>query len=716
MALTIPQAGTIAGRAAQITVGKPETGTALAEFGDRMLQHGLKWKADQRQMQVQQAQLDFTRDMGAARLEVDQIADPAQIGPAWDQRYAEIQSKYITDDTDPEVAAALKMSMQGLGDKHALALSDKTIALGKSRQEAAWIETQAAITTEAATADPTTFGALVEMGEAAIDDRVAKGLIDPAKGAEEKISFSESVYKTRAKSALEADPAAFQMALKAGDYDLMGGDAVVTYGVAAQQELDRRAAAVAKDAETAQAAKEKEIDQRLDANISLNGKGLTAVDAGYLMDPEVMARPRWPEAMAANQLLAELPNLQLMTEAELTAQIDAEKARTDFKEPWEAKRLDVLTARRDEVRSKAAADPVAFDQASGLTVPPLPEFDPADPQAFAAALPGRLAYDEQSRKTGRSKGPAIFTNEQKTALKATIDPKADPAPKVALAEAILAGSSNQPGTVLAALEADPVFRRGVKVLSLTGDRALVESMLRGAQKVELKQSVVPSRAQQNLAFDALTGGTFKDAPAAVREELMGAALGVYADLADGIDGETTGSDGWIADGAAYTLYQQSLQRVMGAQIDPEGAMTIGGLQEVNGGLTVLPPGVAVQEVENGMFALTNQLNGALPDNLAVDGAAPYAVDPAIARARANPDGPDAATRMRAFTSASLFGGSPDFGAEPADFFSGLTLRRLGETDVYEFTYERNGRIYTVPQTDGRAYRFRLTDLLAEAGR
>lgn len=710
MPLTIPKAGTISGRAPQLQVAEPQGAAVLAEFGNRMLEKGMQWKAEQRAMKTRQDELNSARDLGRARLKVEQIGDPAQIGPTWDAEFAEITSRYITPDTDPEVAAQLKLWMQGLGDRHAEALAEKTINLGRSQQEAMWIDMRQLITTEAATADPTTFQALIEMGEASIDERAAKGLIDPAKAAEEKQALRSEVYSARAMTAIEADPAAALAAAEAGEFTALGAEGVAKLKLDAKTEIDRRAAAQAKADEVASKARTDAVDKRLKTIGDLALDGRIAVDEADLANPEAQQSAEYPRARAAVELRKEIPGLRMMTVAELDTLIETETKRP-IKEPWENERLTALRDLRDKKAAAYDTDPKAAAVADGMPVPEMPSFDPADPGAFAAALAAAGSFDGFLREKGYTRRSALFTTDQKAELKAVIDPKADAAPKVALAEAILQGTDGNPAPVLAAMEADLVFRRGLKVLDLTGDRALTEEILRGGQKVEGKTVVLPSRNEQVLAFDALTGGTFADAPA-LKEEMMAAAVALYADGAAGIDAETTATEGWIADGEAYALYQKSVQRLLGALPDDNGELTVGGIQEVNGALTVLPRGLSVRQVETGFDALSNRLMGGVLSQGYNMATADYSPSWDFSGADAMP--PEA--RLAPFKAASLYGGIPDFGADPSAFFAGLSLHRLGETDVYEFRYLDRGRSVTVRQTDGYPYHFRLADLMREAGK
>jgi hypothetical protein len=694
--ITVPQGGSIAGRSASVQGldQQDNIGGAISAVGSAVAEKFGQIKAQQRAVTVAQTQLDMTKELGQERLRLEQVTDPAQIEAEWPEIQARVRDKYVNGKDasgqpmlTPQEADQLGLTFQELGMKHGFALGERTVKLSQSQAEAAWITARADIATTAATADPDTMAALIEMGEAAIDR--LPGIL-PDQAVKEKAALRAEVGNARLTGAIEADPAAALAALNAGTYDSLGAETVASRKATAQAELDRRAAA---DAKVAEAETKKAADataKRLTTIADLTAKGRKVPDRDFVKNApdEVKALPEWAEAMAAIQLDDELPGLQTMTLAELDQVIAAEKGR-EIVEPWEDRRLTVL----EEMREKKAAafnnDPKAAAREAGLPAPELPDFDPNDPGTFAAALAESISFDGHLTNKGYTSRSAIFDAEEKAAVKALIAPTAEAAPKVALMEAILQGTSGNAAPVLAEIEADPVFKRGMKFLGLTGDRETATAMLRGQQKVEAKQVIEIGRNDQNLIFESLTGGSFEDAPVAVREEVMAATAALYADRAGGLDPTDD-------PGKAEELYTASLQAVLGAQSDRNGDFTIGGLQEVNGGLTVLPVGVAVQEVED----TWDKLQRRFPDPDFNRGSA---ADPAVQAAKA----------FEPFAAASIDPGAlPDLGRDPGARLATLTLRRVGESDVYELVRDQNGRMTPVPvKGQSYAFRFRLKDLM-----
>lgn len=710
MSLTVPTAGNIAGRSADIRIEAPDTGAAISELGARMAEKFGQIKAERLQLQGQQTQLAITRDMGQARLEVEQLGDPAAIGPAWDAKVAEITNRYITKDAsgavtiDPALADQLGLSITELGDRHGLALGEKVVNLSRSQQEAVWIEARDQISVAAVTADPETFGALVEQGEAFIDARLASGRIDAAAAATEKQVFRQDVYRGRADAMIAADPQGFLTAADKGDFNSLGGEALGNARLAADRELARRDKEATNAAEVAAGARTAAIGRRLGELTSIVKEGRIATDEAFLASPEVMAHPDYAEAMAAVQLRDSLPGIRQATPAELDAAIAAEEAKP-VGQKYQTERLKVLREWRDQAATGYNTDAVATATKAGLAVPELPAFSVEDPEAFATGLAARLSFDPVMRKRGYTEGQAVFSQADLAALKPVLDPKADAAQKLTLAQAIVAGSNGRPQDVTRLISDDPVFGRATRILATTGNAGLAGEILRGQQKAALGTVVLPTEKTMTLTFDDITGGVFDGNPT-LKAEVMATARAVYADQSAGLDPDQAGGGmGWSTDPASVDLFTKSVQRVMGATPDKNGNLTVGGVQQINGGFVMLPEGLPAKDVETAWDRLDAHLLGQRW-NPEIGGWDSSATD-------APPD------PLRAFRAASVDGSAPDLGDDPRDWWDQAQLYRVGESDIYELRVTIDGRSYTVPRAgddQARAYRFRLPNLIREAGK
>lgn len=689
MSLTVPTAGNIAGRSASIQIATPDTGAVVSEFGQKLTQIAGGWKAQQDDYATKKAMLGITRDLGQARLEAEQSGNMAEAGALFDQRTAEIRAKYMPVDADGNSTLTeaqqqqLDLSLTDLTGKHQLALSEKAVNWTRSEADANWLSARDDITVAATSADPDTFGALVKLGEDAIDARLHRGLIDPARAEADKQALRQDVYKGRANALIDTDPQAFLDQAKDGTFDALGGELLSSRTAVAQNEVVRRQ----KEADTAitQAAKERSdaIGRRLTDMTSIFQDGRSAPDEADLMaNPEVQAHPDYAKAQAAQALRNEYPAIRQMTPAELNATIATEEARPITK-PWENERLATLKTWRDQMAEKWNTSPTEAATAAGMKLPELPDLDPANPSDFATGIARRLSFDSSLSDANYTQTPAIFLPAERDKLKAVLDPKADPEARLALAAAIASGAGKKFDRVTASLEADPVFNRATRIMATTGDRSLASTILRGQQKIALKSVLLPTEKTQTQIFEAVTAGALSG-NAATKSELRATTEAIFADSAEGLDP--------IEDaGKIEDLYTQAAQRAMGATPDSTGALTIGGVQEINGMQVSLPSGVAKSDVQK----TWGQIERSLSINDFSEGGAQFGKP------------------LPYFSKASLYGGMPDLGKDPSALFSMLVPKRIGESDVYELTYMANGRSYAVRQTDGNGYRFRMSALLSQ---
>ena len=728
MSLTVPTSGDIGGRSASVQIATPDTGAVISEFGNKMAELGTKLKAQQQGYDTQRGVLAITKDMAQVRLDTEQLADPAQLGPTLDDGTAAIRAKYITADTPPEVAQAFDLAILDLQGRHGMALAEKSVNLTRSKREADWINTRADITTTAVTSDLETFGALLEYGEGLIDRRVAEGLTDPASGATEKLALRKEVYSGRANALIEADPQAFLTGVDAGDWTELGDD-LAPRKLAAEKELARREAEGIKATEVAAKAQSAALKKRLGEMTKITKAGGRAVDETYLNSPEVQAaiqtdpelQTAYGEVRAANALRDELPGLRQMTPAQLDAQIVKEKAKLNagVTDEYQLERLKVLTAWRDSSAAKWANDKVNTAVEVGLTVPELPTLDSADPAAFAAGLSDRLGFDAAMKSYGPGQG--IFAPVELSSLKAVVDPKADTAPKLALATAIASAAAQNPEAVTGLLGADPSFNRAVKIITTTGDTGLAEEILRGQQKDKLGTVELPTGPKFTAAFDEATAGAF-EGNTTLKSEIQATARAIYADAAFGMDPAQVDAD----------LMTRSIQRASGATVDTAGEYTVGGVQQINDAFVVLPSGIAAADVESTFESLAGTMLGdshavsdvtlgdvaalglrATPFNLGLDLVTPDKPD-INTSALVDPTNPNSG-RMRALMSASVDGSAPELGKDPQGRLGMAQLVRVGESDQYELFMRVDGRSHPIARAGDpkrRAWRFRLPDLIS----
>lgn len=701
MSITIPQGGTVAGRSASVQIDMPDVGAVISRVGSAVAEKMGAIDQEQRAVRVSRAKIEMTKELGLEYQRISQLGDPAQIDAEWKLAEASIRDKFVNQKDEkgrqiwrPNEADALGLTAMDLGAQHAFNLGARNITLHESQQTADWMETRADLTTSAASADPVTMETLLQEGYARIDQRVEKGLILPDEGVTEKQALEAEVMSSRLTTAMAANPYAAQSDLNAGVYDALGPEKVASAKVNIGTAIAAQATADAKAAEAATRA-------RSDALGKAMGKMADGMFAGRLVDgmeyvanatDEMKANPEWPKLEAAYNLFVEIPDLNTKTIVEFNALIAEEKQRKTNGEDWDNKRLTTLIEMRDKRVKGLTTDPKATLVEAGVITPTDLSFDPANPEAFATNLSDAISQNTHARETGQTSRSAIFTNDDRAALKSVLAPGADADAKEALATAIVMGAKGDTAAVLTDLEADPTFSRAVKILSLTGDTEVAKSILRGQQKLDLDTTLKLPRGDQIAYFDDFTGGAFDDASVQLRNELMAAANAIFADKSKGLDMD----DPSVVKG----MYDASLQVLFGAQSDRNGDYSVGGMHEVNGSKTVLPYGVTLGSVEGAWARLEDELAGR------------GTVIAAWPNVGAKLD-PPPADPLRSFRAASIYDGAvPELGKDPAGRFAALTLRRVGESEVYELMVEKGGRMEPIRiQGTDRAYRFRLKDLV-----
>jgi hypothetical protein len=714
MTLTVPRAGLTAGRAANaagMPVAEPQTGGLLADLGNAILEKQARLRAERDDLLMQQTNLDMARDLGRARLDVDQISDPDELDRSWQERSQAIYAERVATIKDPQLRQKAELDWQRLNDRQSLAVGERAISLTQSQRAAKWVEHKTLITAEAATADPETFGIYLEQGLAAIDARLAYGDLTPEQAALERGALQSDMLASRATQAISTNPDAFLAAVEAGEYNGLGGNDLTRFRSSAEAERARRAEAAQKAADQQLDQQRAALKKRLTQQSDIFDAGLSATDEALLTDPNVVAlvntdpdlQQAHAKAMAAKSLRDEKPNIRQMTPAELRAQIEAER-NTPKDMPFQAERVKVLEGWLAKAETEFSADGIKASRAAGLPVPDLPELDPANPQTLAEGFAQRLTYDAWQRKQGYAAPQAILSGDEQARFKAVLDPRADVPAKLALAEAVARGAGPEARRLAGIMGADPVFNRAVRIVQETGDRDLAQQILKGQQKEALGTVSLPPKAQRQLLFAEVTGGAFSG-DSAREAEIMEAASALYAAEAAGVnpDGENTVLP-FTQDTEAQDLYRSAIARVTGARPDRNGDLSIGGLQEVNGARVVLPKGIGRDMVEDAWDRVDAQLRGGVWDD----------------RYQSWSFAGEAADPLRALKSASIDpGAAPALGANARGQWQGARPRRVGESDVYELVITRNGRDVPVPiegDPQGRAYRFRMRSLIEGAQR
>lgn len=599
MTLTVPKAGNTAGRAARIQHETPQVGAAVAQLGDHMLAGGTALENDRLSRELNRLSVDLTGEMNDLRLRTQEIGDPEQMGVYWDTHSSLLRQKFMQGQSDqgrplvdPKNHEKFGLMFDDLANKHGFSIGAKQQALRFSQRAATLLDFEHVATTVAANGDLQVNEQLVAEHAKQVDQGVAGGWLTPEKGAKQKIDFAGNVANSSAIGRIAQDPQAFLEEAEQGLYDGLGGEALARLKVQAQTKQDAQATATLKAAEQAEKDRTRAIGQQL-AEIRA---GLTANAARFVVDeqfwnsPAVKAHPDFAQSAALRDLMTDQPFLRQMAPAELTQLIQAEQ-KSGITRDWQNERLEVLEQLRADLQSGYAKDAIATAKTAGHKVPPLPQFDPQSPAGYAAALAQRVAFAQELHSGGYAPQLRILDDEERAQLRALAGPEADPQARVALAMA-LAGSV--PNTVnLADIVDDRAFAWSTGLMASGGSPATAREVFRGQQVLEEKNVVLPSLAKRADPVFSHVGGLFAglDGGEQLQASMVEAADAIYAARVRHQDPDAE---------IDTQLYRQALHEAAGGSGRYDDAHAPGGVQDVRGALTFLPPDVSAFQADRAL--------------------------------------------------------------------------------------------------------------------
>lgn len=598
MALTVPQAGVIAGRAAQPVTdpGAGQVAAGLSDLGARMAATFGRIDAERLDREMSRLQIGMTRDLGELRLKVEDMGDPDAAGAAWDEGVKALKDQYLTgtDETgrarvDPKNRANFGIAFDDLTTTHALALGGRFLEQRRSQRTASYMEYATVAGQQAATTDQATRAKLYADFDAETDKQVAAGILTPEDAVKAKQDFRTTTENTVAIGMMSADPARLVQMIDAGDLPGLPPETAATWRARAQEQVDQNTRDGLRDQKAA--AEDKARDQ-----IAIYKAGRMPSDPGWADTPDAAQSALHGELMAARDLSKERGNLAGKTVAELDAMIAEEEARTIDK-PYQAERLKVLRDQRDQSSTGWATDAMAYAGKSGRKVPDLGQLDPAAPEGWLSGLAARVTFGQGLREDGLlpDGAPApILTQGEQAAVKAALAGVADPAQRAELAAQIMGVVTSRKGdpAQIAALTDDKLLgwaAGGIAAGAMTP--ALAGEMLRGQEALDAKTIILPPEKDRvDPVFDAV-GGLFAKIPGgpARQASVIAATDALYAARRGSV-----GPAGELDE----DLYKQVLHEVMGGTGAYDSRDARGGVQEVAGHLTMLDPGIRAQDAEN----------------------------------------------------------------------------------------------------------------------
>lgn len=321
--------------------------------------------------------------------------------------------------------------------------------------------------------------------------------------------------------------------------------------------------------------------------------GRRAVDEAILDDPMVqqMFPELWREAAAFTTLRDELPSFNAMTPTEQQAALAEMKAQP-VTEEWEN---DLYSAAETAAAANAKAwkdDPMkrAGEVLPNNPPPVLPEFDPMNPDVFAAALAARGEYGLALQEQGYTDRAVFVTKDEAKTIGAMFGKETPPELKAMAAGMVVqAMGPNAAGFFKQINTTDPVIPHVGGLLAAGGDPAVATEAMMGQSLIDQKVVQAPTAAAVDKGM-----ADIKDALASTPgamgalQSVRNTATAIYAARVPAGADDTTQA----------RIMQEAWQAALG-QTNSLGRVT-GGVQEINGQKVLLPPQVAGEDLDGAL--------------------------------------------------------------------------------------------------------------------
>lgn len=692
MTLTIPRAGVIGGAAAQAPqVPADRTGEMLANFGERMMDVGFDILKEREQRGLGQARLATMQGLNDLQQKYQQVGDPDEIDRGYAADAAALRGQ-ILGNLPQNAQEQAGLMFDEMNVSHASAIGRRAVGLRQSAETAIIMATGEEVVRTAGTGDPAAIATATAQLDQQLRTAISRGVMTPEEAERYRQSYGNQTGQARAARMLSDDPDSLTAAIDAGEFGAMSGEQVQNWRARAVTASQSRAAA-------AQAEADRATRERVTLAQGVLKDGIGVVRAGrdfarsdeaaaLLADPVIAATPEAREYRAAVQLQQSMPGFAVLPLPEKRKALDeARKGGID-----KAYDNDVVTAMEGAITADEKAfreDPLTRAGEIGLKPPPdLPDPGTAAPDDTVAALRGRAAYAKALADGGYTDRPAFFTAAERETWKARVAPEASPADKAQVALELASGLGPDAELAAAEIGADPVFAYVGGGLAHGMSPELGRQIFEGQRVIDGKHVPLPAPARRGEAFFSEFTDLFSDGTAegwadqaGVRDQVTAAADALYAYRMRGkVVGQVPGdAETAMLDQAVYL---QAAHEVMGGTGRYDRRDAAGGIQDLRGRLTALPPGVRAGDVEDRL----DDLAGALSD-------------------------PERATA--AWRSLTLSGNVPDLGGEQMDArtLRSVSLRASGPHSYVMVRPGSDGRLSVVVGDDGNPVEIGMAALL-----
>lgn len=641
--LIVPKSPIQGGAAAQVRVEASSVGAAVSDFGATVFGNAMKIRDEQDARALSQARLDMQRGMSDLRLEFEQVSDPSIINNNFQPRVADMRQNIVGGLTE-RLQSRAGQAFDELSQRHAAALGARAVNLHQD-QMLANLSTQRSLAIEAgANADEGLRETNAMQYADGIEEALNSGAITHQQAVEMMATYTRDADTTAATNLLNTDPAALAAALRAGEFAGIVGNQRPTL-------LARADAAAATLANRAETAANKLAATQLDNVIDAANQGRIFENETDILDtPEFRDHPKFNEALAAVNLRDDRPEIAQMTPDQLRAAIAEERGKT-VANGYDNDRLKAMEAILASSEAGWKNDPVAQAESVGLMPPTAPEdIANADEQTLVNFFAARADFANEQVEGGYTETPVFFTADERAQIAALAAADQDPASRVRLAAMISSGFGDNAQQALTNLGADTVFAHMAGLVASNGNPNSAEMAFRGQQAIEAGSVILPTPTEAKAIIRSTLAPQFRGVAGAdaIVENLMDVSTAIYADMAR----EEADFDA--------NLFNQALNLALGQSSTASNTPT-GGMAEINGQATILPVGMAANDVQNALIFVESQF-------------------------RRQRSGDESAVPTELMTAAGMSGEAPTFGGEPinAEIMDELTMQAVGDGEYLLF--------------------------------
>lgn len=567
MALTVPKAGIIAGRAPNtgaIPVPQSNLGGVMADFGAKMAQVGQQMETDRLQRDLGRARVSMMQGLNNLGLEFEQIGDPDTIDREFMPKTEELKQE-LFQSIDPKNQEDAGLIFDEMRAAQGAKLGARAIDLRQSQRRADLDALSDTVVQSWAGSTPEMKRVAMGTLDDQLDQLLSSGAITPEEAQTYRLKTVRSGVSTEANRDLTSDPQKFLTDLETGKYpDLDAQTRETLRSTATSHIAVNRKAAVA-SAKTYFTEGKKVI--------ALGRDWAGAPDAERMLsDPEIAALPEAREYIAQRDLNAGLPEF-----ARLPLQKKIELAQAEAAKPIEGdyddSRLKAMQSAIDIEKKGFAEDPV--EMARKLNLPAAPQI--AD---IATSSGDDLARSIAARANWSSalNISAMFSADERRALTEAIGPDKSPSDRARIAGALYAAlPAPAARSAIGEIGGDPVFSAVGSMLSNGGNDVTARQIFEGQRMSRDHLAKAPSKKDLGTSFTQTFGNLFEDGtgPMAdqgdVRRGVMEAANALYL-FKTGRDADSDDFDD--------AQYKQAVFETLGGKGEFGDAGSIGGLYPV----------------------------------------------------------------------------------------------------------------------------------------